>query len=133
MVITKQDPDEWFVRILGGACLWFLAFIVFLAIFPVTYLLWGWFNPNTTFRAWQGVGILIWMIALVVSIVFTILHFYKNRRDNRRHKQSEWIWDENGDHVLNPDYVPYDERSNIFIEFIKAKYNKYCPKIDWNK
>ena len=131
MVITKQDPDEWFVRILGGACLWFLAFIVFLAIFPVTYLLWGWFNPNTTFRAWQGVGILIWMITLVVSIVFTILHFYKNRRDNRRHKQSEWIWDENGDHVLNPDYVPYEERSNIFIEFIKAKYNKYCPKIDW--
>jgi hypothetical protein len=23
------------------------------------------------------------------------------------------------------------EQSNIITEFIKAKYNKYCPKIDW--
>jgi hypothetical protein len=132
-IVTKQKPDDWFIRILGGTCLWFLGFVVFLAIFPVTYLFWGWFTPNTTFRSWQGIGILIWAITLVISIVFIIRHFYKNRRDNRQHTQSEWIWNEDGEYVRNPDYAPYEKRSNIFIEFIKAKYNKYCPKIDWNK
>lgn len=28
---------------------------------------------------------------------------------------------------------PYKEkRPSIIVEFIKAKYNKYCPKINWN-
>ena len=131
MVITKQEPDELFVRILGGACLWFLVFVAFLALFPITYFFWGWFNPKSTFGQWQGAGILIWMITIISSIVFIILHLYKKRRDERRHKQREWIWTEDGDYVSNPDYVPYEEKPNIFIEFIKAKYNKYCPKIDW--
>lgn len=26
-----------------------------------------------------------------------------------------------------------EKSPNIFKEFIKAKYNKYCPKIDWKK
>jgi hypothetical protein len=73
------------------------------------------------------------MITIISSIVFIILHLYKKRRDNRRHTQREWIWDENGDNIRNPDYVPYEEKQSIIIEFIKAKYNKYCPKIDWNK
>lgn len=30
--------------------------------------------------------------------------------------------------------VTYEEPTpNILAEFIKAKYNKYCPKIEWNK
>ena len=40
-------------------------------------------------------------------------------------------YDENGN------WIPYEDRltgkrPNIILEFIKAKYNKYCPKIDWN-
>lgn len=131
MIITKQEPDEWFVRILGGACLWFLVFVAFLALFPVTYLFWGWLNPKSTFGQWQGAGILIWMITITASIVFIILHLYKKSRDKKRRNQQEYIWDHNDEYVKNPDYVPYEKRSNIFIEFIKAKYNKYCPKIDW--
>jgi hypothetical protein len=133
LVMAKEKADDWPLRLLGGAVLWGIVFIAFLAIFPVTYLFWGWFNPNTTFRIWQGTGILIWMITIISSIVFIILHLYKKRRDNRRHTQREWIWDENGDNIRNPDYVPYEEKQSIIIEFIKAKYNKYCPKIDWNK
>ena len=132
LAMAKEKADDWQLRLLGGFVSWGIVFVAFLAIFPITYLFWGWFNPNTTFRIWQGIGILIWMIALISSIVFIIIHLYKKRRDSR-HTQYEWIWNEDGDYVLNPEYSPYEERSNIFIEFIKAKYNKYCPKIDWKK
>jgi hypothetical protein len=131
LVMAKEKADDWQLRLLGGIVLWGIVFVAFLAIFPVTYLFWGWFNPNTTFRIWQGIGILIWMITITSSIVFIILHIYKKSRDKKRRNQQEYIWDHNGDYVLNPDYVPYEEKPNIIIEFIKAKYNKYCPKIDW--
>jgi hypothetical protein len=47
-------------------------------------------------------------------------------RDRRYQKRLEERWDENGN------YVPRKEdKPNIIIEFVKAKYNRYCPKITW--
>jgi hypothetical protein len=47
-------------------------------------------------------------------------------------KRLEFIWDADGNYVKNPNYEPYEKKPNIIIEFIKAKYNRYCPKIEWN-
>lgn len=133
IVITKQEADEWPVRILGGLLLWGIVALLFIAIFPITYLFWGWFDPKTTFGAWQRTGLALWGMLIVGSIIWGILEIRQRKKEARRHRQKEWIWNDEGDYVKNPDYEPYEEKPSIIIEFIKAKYNKYCPKIDWTK
>lgn len=70
---------------------------------------------------WYGcfvAGFVVIFVALVGSAVFLI----SKLKDRRR----ERLYDEEGN------YLPSEEpKPNILVEFIKAKYNKYCPKIDW--
>ena len=73
----------------------------------------------------------MWGLVIICSMVWGVLELNRRRHEKRRLKYREFIWDDNGDYVPNPDYVPYEEKPNIIIEFIKAKYHRYCPKIDW--
>lgn len=133
VIVTKQEPDEWGARPLLGAFMYFFLFVIFIALFPLTYFFWGWFDHNSTFGKWQVGGILIWAVVLMIAVVWGILRIIDRRKRIRRHRQTEFIWNDEGDYIPNPDYVPYEEKPSIIIEFIKAKYNKYCPKIDWTK
>jgi len=129
--LSSSKPEDWFGRIVGGLLIWGFLFVAFLMLFPLTYFIWGWFSQRTTFGAWQGAGIILWAFSAVSAIVWGMLELNKKRRKKKFHTQREWIWDENGDRFLNPDYVPYEKKPSIIIEFIKATYYKYCPKIDW--
>ncbi len=66
------------------------------------------------------------LVGWVLSIVIGALEGYKALKDwnyKRKIKYTEKgyrIWDE-----------PKEKQPSILIEFVKAKYNKYCPKIDW--
>ena len=131
VIIGKNEIEEWGVRPLAGAFGWGILFIIFVAIFPITYLFWGWFDSKTLFGSWQLAGIFVWSMILIGSVTWGILEFIKRGVEKKRHIKEEWIYDEYGDYVRNPDYVPFEARPNIIKEFIKAKYNKYCPKIDW--
>jgi hypothetical protein len=68
-------------------------------------------------------GALGWLVA----IIFGGLELYKvlkEKWENRGIKYDEdgyRIWDE-----------PKEKQPSIIAEFVKAKYNKYCPRIDWN-
>lgn len=131
LTLTKQDSDEWPMRILGGAVMWGILFVVFLMIFPLTYFIWGWGSPKTLFGTWQVTGIIVWALVAVCAIVWGILELNRRRLEKKRHISREWIWDGDGEFIRNPDYVPYEKKPSIIIEFIKATYYKYCPKIDW--
>ena len=131
VIIGKNEIEEWGTRALAGLFGWGILFCVFLALFTVTYFFWGWFDPKTTFGSWQMTGILIWMMTITSTIVLGIIHLNQKRGEKEENRQREYIWNENGEFVKNPDYAAYEERSSIIVEFIKAKYNKYCPKIDW--
>lgn len=50
------------------------------------------------------------VITIAASIVFLVNHINNKLWERRYNKKKQYI----------------------LIEFIKAKYNKYCPKIDWN-
>lgn len=77
---------------------------------------------GTNWYGWYVSGFIIMFVALVGSAVFLI----SKLKEKRRQKRMESRYDENGN------YLPTEEpKPNILIEFIKAKYNKYCPKIDW--
>jgi predicted membrane protein len=65
-------------------------------------------------------------IGLIFGIIILFKFYFDKKRDNRR----KTIWSSSEqDYILNPDYR--GDTPNLLIEFIKAKYNKYCPKIDW--
>ena len=133
LIIVKQDEEilEWRVRPIFGVVLYGVVFVTFLALFPLTYFIWGLFEVKSVFLQWQVAGMLIWVIIIVYAIVWAIVKLNSRRKLARRRRQLEYIWNDKGDYVLNPDYVHYEPRPNIIVEFIKAKYNKYCPKIDW--
>lgn len=50
------------------------------------------------------------MIVNVIIIFFILRYFYYKLKSSKEH----------------------EEQPSIILEFVKAKYHKYCPKIDWN-
>jgi len=69
-------------------------------------------------------GIVLWIFAIVIGSYYLIqllIEKWQNRHLER-------YTDENGKTWAHPK----EKKSNILIEMIKAKYNRYCPKIDWN-
>jgi hypothetical protein len=73
-------------------------------------------------------GIIVTVIGSAALISWGANELKKLIRD-RKYKQTVWS-DELDMDIPNPHYR--EPKPNIIIEFIKAKYNKYCPKIDWN-
>ena len=80
--------------------------------------IWITYYQGTHWYGWYVSGFIVIFVALVGSIIFLISKLKERRRESR--------YDENGN------YLPTEEpKPSILVEFIKAKYNKYCPKIDW--
>jgi hypothetical protein len=90
------------------------------------------------------VGIITWGIFIIASIVCGIGWLIENRRKFFKEIRYEYknIYDEEGYwqsmvktgrryYNVNGEKVFIEEKKYILIEFIKAKYNRYCPKIDW--
>ena len=66
-------------------------------------------------------GIMFWMIGIPILTYRGIASLYEMYRDRQREKRWEKL--EEGDLA--------EKEQNILVEFIKATYHKYCPKIDW--
>jgi ABC-type transport system involved in multi-copper enzyme maturation permease subunit len=94
---------------------------VFISSYWITYY------QQTLGYSFYVTGEAITIIGSIGSITWGILEL-KSRIRDRRTKRT--IWDDNiGDYVPNPHYE--EPKPSLLVEFIKAKYNKYCPKIDW--
>jgi protein-S-isoprenylcysteine O-methyltransferase Ste14 len=130
-IIQFEDNPSWASRIVSGMVLWGAAFVIFIMIFPLTYFIWGWFDVQSTFGAWQRSGIIVLCIILLLASIIGAIHLFTVIRDKKRQRNREYIWDDFGDYIKNPNYI--EPRSSIIKEFIKARYYKYCPKIDWDK
>ena len=86
----------------------------------------GWFfvlPEKDSFYEFMGtIGFLIWAISIFIGVI----EGYKAYNEwNYRRKIK---YDENGDRIYNQ---PTEEKTYLVVEFAKAKYSKYCPKIDW--
>jgi len=79
-------------------------------------------EKGSFYMAMVSIGTMTWVIAIVIGVV----EGYKAFKDwNYRRKIK---YDENGYRIWNE---PKQEKTYLVVEFAKAKYNKYCPKIDW--
>jgi hypothetical protein len=76
-------------------------------------------------------SIVFWLFLIVVALYHGIKRLFI------RIKEGGKLYDERGFRYYGYDSeghrIYYKEKKpNILAEFIKAKYNKYCPKIEWN-
>jgi len=78
------------------------------------------FEPKSFWEFCQILGIMVWFILIVVGVVEggKYLREYTTTDDS--------YYDETQDK-----WITKKAKVNLTTEFIKAKYNKYCPKIDW--
>jgi hypothetical protein len=65
-------------------------------------------------------GCLFWAALIVIGVIEGVKHLREYTTTN------DSYYDEQQDK-----WVVKKTKVNMTAEFIKAKYNKYCPKIDW--
>jgi len=108
-------------RIGIGAICYFAVFLIFCMLSSI-----GWFfvlPTKESFYQFTGtLGFCLWFGLIVVGILEGV-EILKERNRTRKIK-----YDENGRRIWNQ---PKEEKTYLIVEFTKAKYNKYCPKIDW--
>jgi hypothetical protein len=131
ITIARIEATETGERVALGFFSWLAVFGAIVMLFPITYFFYGWFPEKSHFGAWQNVGIALWICAFIIASSLGLLRILNKRKEKMRMKHRQYIWNEDGEYVSNPDYVPYEPKPNILIEFVKAKYNKYCPQIEW--
>lgn len=92
-----------------------MSFIVNFFLFLLVGMVWVFFDFNSLMGSF---GVLGWLVAIIAAIAGTIGYIREKRREARRSKG----------------IVSWTEKPpNIFVEFIKAKYKKHCPIINWTK
>lgn len=65
-------------------------------------------------------GTLFWFVFILIGSIELVKHI------REKNKQRKIKYDENGRRIWE------EPKPNLFVEFIKAKYNKHCPRIDWD-
>lgn len=86
----------------------------------------GWFfvlpEKESLYGLMGTIGFLVWVAVIVTGAI----EGYKAFEEwNYRRKIT---YDEYGRKIYN---FHKEEKTYLVVEFAKAKYNKYCPKIDW--
>jgi hypothetical protein len=128
-IITKFDKKTFGESFGYTLAFYFASFaLLVLSALPISF-----FTTFTKGGFWDSMrngSILCWLIIIAVAIYYGLKHLF--------------IWVKEGGKLYDEDgsrYYGYDsegnkiyyktKKPNIVAEFIKAKYNKYCPKIDW--
>jgi apolipoprotein N-acyltransferase len=108
-------------RIGIGALVYILIFFVGCMLSSI-----GWFfvlPTKDSFYSFAGtIGFLLWVVTIVLGVIEGFKAF---KEWNYRRKIK---YDENGWRIYDSHK---EEKTYLVVEFAKAKYNKYCPKIDW--
>lgn len=127
MIFYKNDKASSIGEKPGsGLIIWGFLAMVASMIFSIS-LFWIKFPKDSFLLNVQVTGVLLWMVLIFVVVYQVILWI------REKYKESKIKYDENGLRIW--EYKEYKEEKShsIIKEFLKAKYNKYCPKIDWKK
>lgn len=113
-----------------------VSMVTLIAIFTIicivysifTLLIYGLLND-----LFQFLGIFFLIITLICTMIFGCMYLYDKIKERNSIIYQKYIWTDDAGFIENPKYVGYDKikKQNIIKEFLKAKYNKYCPRITW--
>ena len=123
MKFQKDEPDTDFpigAKALMGVLMYGFVVIIFVVGVFISSSWITYYQGTAMYSLYFGGGF-ITLILGVVCGYFGIVSLYQQHRRRRR----ERLYDEDGN------YSPIEEKPNLIVEFVKAKYNKYCPKITW--
>lgn len=121
------DTDSSGEKFIMSLILWTCVCMGLCGLFSITAF-WKFYDEQTFLGKVQRAGIITLIIVTLLSLAIGIVYLVGHIKDRRTIKQLEYIWSDEGV-VKNPDYIA--PKPNLVKEFIKAKYHKYCPKIDW--
>ena len=117
-----DNVDKWYDRIQYGVLAYIMLFLLWVLLSPVLLFFNKSYAKDGFLEYCMAFGIIFWLCGIVFGIIKGIQFIVELRKEKRRKK-------------IYPDKniykIPTTKEPNILIEFIKAKYNKYCPKIDW--
>jgi hypothetical protein len=68
----------------------------------------------------QLLGCMLWMAVIVIGLIQGVKYLREYTTTDKSYyseTENKWVYEKT--------------KVNLTTEFIKAKYNKYCPKIDW--
>jgi hypothetical protein len=78
------------------------------------------YTKNSFWEVTSFAGILFWALGLGIG-AWELFKFLGNKAVENTH-----YWDEE-----KREYVTIKSKPTLVAEFVKAKYNKWCPRIDW--
>lgn len=124
ILMDLKDPDHKTTgeRAGVGAIMWF---IIFMATCMLSWIGAFFAEPvkNSVWFHMLVAGFIGWGVSIIFGAV-GLFKWTKEKWENRNVK-----YDEDGYRIWTK---PEVKQPSIITEFVKAKYNKYCPKIDWD-
>jgi hypothetical protein len=121
LIVLKYDRDKSTTeRAVVGMLFWFLLFIGISMIFFIG-IFWIDLKDYKKFSAIFATGLVGWAASVTIAIL-GLIHWLKDKWKSRHIR-----YDENGYRI----YTDPVKQDSILVSFVKAKYNKYCPKINW--
>ena len=127
-----EKLDSWGERGLFSILFYLVILVGLSVLFSLSILTNGWFVPGSILHKIQSFGAVSVLCIILISFISLIIYGINRYKEKKRKKQLPYTWDDEGNRIPNPDYTSHEPKPNLIIEFIKARYNKYCPKIDWN-
>lgn len=124
ILMDLKDPEN---RTTGeragmGAIIWFILGMI-ACMLSYIGLIWATPTKDSFFVFMLTAGGIGWVFAIIIGVIglFKVL---KEKWENRGIK-----YDENGYRIWNPE----PKQDSILVSFVKASYNKYCPRIEWTR
>lgn len=115
IIVDKDNSmDTLTNRIIKGIILYGMLFlaICMLSVFGLFFVLPE--NDGLYFiMVTTGVG--LWIPCVVFGLTYLISKLFEKWKERKYNR------------------YPEEPKTNIIVEMVKAKYHKYCPKIDWKK
>ena len=113
LINGDDDLDTIGSRIFASTFMYAAAYLVVAMLSPIMLLFMKFPKQGTSYLHDLIIqGLTTWVVAIVVGIYF-LLRGIHNKYSEKKYEKK------------------FEEKPNIVIEMVKAKYNKYCPKIDW--
>lgn len=130
VLINRDREFEIAERYAFGLMTW-LGLVFGACVLSTVSLFWIVAAKDSLLDIMNHIGIFVLVLTIGFGSIIGIVFSIKFLVDRRREANAPRVWDDsNYEWVPNPNYKK--PAPAIAAEFIKAKYKKYCPKIDWN-
>lgn len=125
-----EKPDSAWQRVGFASLIYFFAFVgwavVFVPYFGFTY---GWTTDAIPF--WDflfKMGVTMWVLGILIGGAYLVKFIFKMLIYGVEHAVDSIKYSNETDALGRR-----KRKKNMVVEFIKAKYHKYCPNIEWEE